>query len=149
MFLTLSEAVTGNRLTVAGAFNKWMTPVGLILLLLTGVGPLLAWRRASFSNIGPQFVVPGVAGLAAGAGDRLPRFHPLSGLCFALCGFVVGTIGAGVLQGRGDPQPQHRHDLFRAVGLREEHAATAATSCTWHRAHLLRVRRQCASSTSR
>src|SRR5712675_2052043 len=68
MFPTLSEAVTGTRLTVAGAFfNKWMTPVGLILLVLTGVGPLLAWRRSSFSNIAPQFMVPGAAGLAAGA----------------------------------------------------------------------------------
>src|SRR6267142_1996914 len=37
MFPTLSEAVTGERLTVAGAFfNKWMTPVGLVLLCLTG-----------------------------------------------------------------------------------------------------------------
>src|SRR2546428_4578114 len=37
MFPTLSEAVTGERLTVAGAFfNKWMTPVGLVLLMLTG-----------------------------------------------------------------------------------------------------------------
>src|SRR5438874_3688047 len=41
MFPTLSEAVTGERLTVAGAFfNKWMAPVGLVLLLLTGIGPL-------------------------------------------------------------------------------------------------------------
>src|SRR3982751_1715838 len=68
MFPTLSEAVTGNRLTVAGPFfNKWMTPVGLILLMLTGVGPLLAWRRSSLANIGPQFVWPGAAGLAAAA----------------------------------------------------------------------------------
>src|SRR6187200_2179436 len=45
MFPTLSEAITGNRLTVAGPFfNKWMAPIGLILLFLTGVGPLLAWR---------------------------------------------------------------------------------------------------------
>src|SRR5437762_2445670 len=59
MFPTLSEAVTGTRLTVAGPFfNKWMTPVGLILLMLTGVGPLLAWRRSSFSNIAPQFMWP-------------------------------------------------------------------------------------------
>src|SRR4051812_18433789 len=67
MFPTLSEAVTGERLTVAGAFfNKWMAPVGLILLLLTGVGPLLAWRRSSFSNIAPQFLGPTAAGLTAG-----------------------------------------------------------------------------------
>src|SRR6478735_11796805 len=55
MFPTLSEAITGERLTVAGPFfNKWMTPVGLVLLCLTGVGPLLAWRRSSLSNIAPQ-----------------------------------------------------------------------------------------------
>src|SRR5207244_13488910 len=52
MFPTLSEAVTGERLTVAGAFfNKWMAPVGLVMLLLTGIGPLLAWRRSSVRNL--------------------------------------------------------------------------------------------------
>ena len=45
MFPTLSEAVTGERLTVAAPFfNRWMLPIGLLLLLLTGIGPLLAWR---------------------------------------------------------------------------------------------------------
>src|SRR6202166_4291865 len=40
MFPTLSEAVRGERLTVAAPFyTKWMAPVGLILLFLTGVGP--------------------------------------------------------------------------------------------------------------
>src|SRR5262249_9750396 len=71
MFPTLSEAVTGERLTVAGAFfNKWMTPVGLALLMLTGVGPLLAWRRSTVKNLRDQFVVPVVAGLAAGSVAR-------------------------------------------------------------------------------
>jgi len=95
MFPTLSEAVTGERLTVAGPFfNKWMTPVGLVLLLLTGVGPLLAWRRSSFTNIAPQFMWPVTAGVAAGALSMFVYKIPIwpSGLCFALCGFVVGTI---------------------------------------------------------
>src|SRR5207237_4849751 len=48
MFPTLSQAVTGDRLTVAGPFfNKWMIPIGLIMLLLTGIGPLLAWRKTT------------------------------------------------------------------------------------------------------
>src|SRR6266566_1616538 len=43
MFPTLSEAVTGERLTVGPPFfNKWMRPIGLMLLVLTGTGPLLA-----------------------------------------------------------------------------------------------------------
>src|SRR6266446_1090136 len=45
MFPTLSEAVNGHRLTVATPFfNKWMVPIGLVMLLLTGIGPMMAWR---------------------------------------------------------------------------------------------------------
>src|SRR5262252_5018049 len=59
MFPTLSEAVTGERLTVAGPFfNKWMAPIGLALLLLSGIGPLLAWRKSSLANIRQQFMFP-------------------------------------------------------------------------------------------
>ena len=51
MFPTLSEAIKGERLTVAAPFyNKWMAPVGLILLLLTGIGPLLGWRKSTLLN---------------------------------------------------------------------------------------------------
>src|SRR6266496_5154608 len=56
MFPTLSEAVTGNRIAVAQPFfNKWMLPIGFILLFLTGVGPLLAWRKSTASNLRDQF----------------------------------------------------------------------------------------------
>src|SRR5438309_8654363 len=67
MFPTLSEAVTGERLTVAGAFfNKWMTPVGLVLLVLTGIGPLLAWRRSTITNLVESIMWPAIGGLVAG-----------------------------------------------------------------------------------
>src|SRR5437764_2407788 len=59
MFPTLSEAVTGERLTVAAPFfNKWMAPIGLILLFLTGVGPLLAWRKSTVNSLRHQFAWP-------------------------------------------------------------------------------------------
>src|SRR6266700_5147955 len=59
MFPTLSEAVTGERITVGPPFfNKWMVPIGLILLFLTGVGPLIAWRKASASHLRYQFAFP-------------------------------------------------------------------------------------------
>src|SRR5919202_5296989 len=59
MFPTLSEAVTGERITVATPFfNKWMVPIGLVLLLLTGIGPLLAWRKSTFKNLVDQFLFP-------------------------------------------------------------------------------------------
>src|SRR5687768_6978453 len=69
MFPTLSEAVTGERLTVGPPFfNKWMLPIGLALLALTGVGPLLAWRKSTVSNLVDQFLYPVVfAFVVAGA----------------------------------------------------------------------------------
>src|SRR5687767_15737462 len=64
MFPTLSEAITGERITIGPPFfNRWMVPIGLILLLLTGVGPLLAWRKTSISNLKFQFMWPVTAGL--------------------------------------------------------------------------------------
>src|SRR5213596_944294 len=66
MFPTLSEAVTGERITVGPPFfNKWMLPIGLTLLLLTGVGPLLAWRRSTIANIRNQFLWPTLSGVVA------------------------------------------------------------------------------------
>ena len=107
MFPTLSEAIRGERLTVAAPFfNKWLTPVGLILLFLTGVGPLLAWRKSSLANVTHQFFWPTAAGVAATAGvvfAGVPLWS--SGLCFGLCAFVTWTIlqefwrGARVRQG--------------------------------------------------
>src|SRR5438093_2237030 len=52
MFPTLSEAITGERITVGPPFfNKWMLPIGLVLLFLTGIGPLLAWRKSTIRNL--------------------------------------------------------------------------------------------------
>ena len=94
MFPTLSEAIMGERLTVGPPFfNKWMLPIGLILLLLTGIGPLLAWRKSTMVNLRDQFLWPvvsalAVGGLFVGLGFRIW----VSGACFALCAFVAGTI---------------------------------------------------------
>ncbi len=101
MFPTLSEAVTGERLTVGPPFfNKWMLPVGLALLVLTGVGPLLAWRRSTTANLVDQFMWPvAIAILVSGAlvasGVRVWS----SGICFAMCAFVFGTIGQEFIRG--------------------------------------------------
>jgi cytochrome c-type biogenesis protein CcmF len=94
MFPTLSEAVTGTRITVAQPFyNKWMAPIGLILLFLSGAGPLLAWRKTTMSNLRQQFLLP--VGLFVVTLAALKAFGLAiwaSGLCFALCAYVTGTI---------------------------------------------------------
>ena len=120
MFPTLSEAVTGERLTVlAPFFNKWMLPIGLLLLLLTGVGPLLAWRKSTVRNLRDQFLVPVVVALAvAGSLVALGVRVWTSGICFALCGFVIGTIGQEFWRGARVRQTATGTDLFTAlIGL--------------------------------
>ncbi len=94
MFPTMSEALTGTRLTVAAPFyTKWMVPVGLILLFLTGTGPLLAWRKSTTQNLRDSFVWPTVAALlTVGTLKALGIDLWSSGLCFGLCAFVGGTM---------------------------------------------------------
>jgi cytochrome c-type biogenesis protein CcmF len=101
MFPTLSEAVTGERLTVGPPFfNKWMLPIGLLLLVLTGVGPLLAWRKSTRSNLVDQFLGPAVfACLVAGALVAFGVRVWSSGICFALVAFVFGTITQEFIRG--------------------------------------------------
>jgi cytochrome c-type biogenesis protein CcmF len=120
MFPTLSEAITGQRLTVAAPFfNKWLTPIGLFLLLLTGVGPLLAWRKASVTNFIDQFLWPTVAFVAT-AGAMLALRIPFwaSGLCFAICGFVTATITQEFWRGAKVRRKNTGTDILTAlVGL--------------------------------
>jgi cytochrome c-type biogenesis protein CcmF len=120
MFPTLSEAVRGERLTVGPSFfNKWMTPVGFILLFLTGVGPLLAWRKSSLSTMWHQFMWPSLFAVATGVGmAALGVGFWASGLCFALCAFVTVTIGQEFVRGAFVRQEATGTDVFTAlVGL--------------------------------
>lgn len=66
LFPILSEAVKGTKVTVGPPFfNQVNIPLGVALLLLTGIGPLIAWRRASPANLKRQFAVPVAAGVFA------------------------------------------------------------------------------------
>ncbi len=120
MFPTLSEAVRGERLTIGPPFfNKWMTPVGLVLLFLTGIGPLLAWRKSSFANLRQSLLWP-VAGAVVAGGGTTALGVPFwaSGLCFALCGLVAGTILQEFWRGAAVRKRTTGTDLFTAlVGL--------------------------------
>ncbi len=59
MFPILSEAARGERITVGeGYYEQVAMPIGIALLILTGVGPLIAWRKASAAQLRRRFVVP-------------------------------------------------------------------------------------------
>ena len=121
MFPTLSEAVTGERLTVGPPFfDQWMPPIGLFLLFLTGVGPLLAWRKTTLTSLRNQFLFPTLSGLAAaGAYLALIGFKVWPSLvCFSLCAFVLGTIAQEFWRGTRVRQGNTRSDFLTAlIGL--------------------------------
>ncbi len=59
MYPTISEALFSERISVTQVwFNQWMGPLGLIILFLTGSGPLLAWRRTTKRNLIKNFKLP-------------------------------------------------------------------------------------------
>ena len=67
VFPVLSEWVRGVKITVGPPFfNKVNAPLGLILLFLTGVGPLIAWRRAGWQSVRRNLVPPLTVGFACG-----------------------------------------------------------------------------------
>src|SRR2546427_7115 len=87
LFPILSEAVRGTKITVgAPFFNRVNVPLGLLLLALTGIGPLIAWRKASTANLRRQFVAPLVTGaftILALAAPGMPDPYPLVALGLA------------------------------------------------------------------
>jgi cytochrome c-type biogenesis protein CcmF len=120
MFPTITEAINGERITVGPPFfNQWMAPVGLVLLFLTGVGPMMAWRKTSAASMVQQVLLPAVlsltvAGIVVALGVRVWS----SGICFALSAFVFGTIGQEFVRGAGVRQSATGADLLTAmIGL--------------------------------
>jgi len=94
VFPLLSEAVAGVQVSVgAPYFNAVTAPLFLLLVFLMGVGPLIAWRRASWDNLKRNFTWPTVAALAVGMGLFAGGVRSfLSLLGFTLCAFTVWTM---------------------------------------------------------
>ena len=68
LFPILSQAVRGTPYTVSRPYyDFFLRSFGLPLLLLMGIGPLVAWRRSSLRALGRTFLIPATAALAAGA----------------------------------------------------------------------------------
>jgi cytochrome c-type biogenesis protein CcmF len=65
-FPLISELFTGNKASLAAPwFDRYTTPLAILLVLFTGIGPLLAWRRVSWESAKRVFRVPLVVGLVA------------------------------------------------------------------------------------
>src|SRR6266540_3487777 len=101
-FPMLSELVRGETRTVGRPYyDFFLRTFGLPLLLLMGIGPLIAWRRASLRSLGRMFVLPagiavafGVALLAFGAGSSVPGL-----VAYTFCAFVLASIALEFVRG--------------------------------------------------
>jgi cytochrome c-type biogenesis protein CcmF len=103
LFPILSEWVRGTKVTVGPPFfNQVNIPIGLALLALTGIGPLIAWRRASPQNLKRQFAGPAAAGLITAVLLLALRFGDMyAGAAVALAAFVVATVVQEFYRGVG------------------------------------------------
>jgi cytochrome c-type biogenesis protein CcmF len=99
--------VQGTKATVgAPFFNRVNIPIALFLLLLTGIGPLLAWRRTSLESLRHSFALPAAAALATAVAlviggmrpwQDLSYFYALMSISMAV--FVAVTVGSEFVRG--------------------------------------------------
>ena len=117
LFPVISEAVSKEKISLDAAwFNQLMIPIGLFLLVLTGVGPLFAWRRTSAESLRRNFTVPGISSLVlvgalAAAGVR--NFYAL--ISFGFCLFVAITIVMEFFRGARQIAAKNQMNLAHAV----------------------------------
>ena len=121
-FPILSEWVRGSKITVGPPFfNTVNVPLGLLLLALTGIGPLIAWRKASVSNLRRQFLGPAIAGISAAAILlALGMRNGYALVAYLLAAFVAGTIAQEFWKGIGARRSIHGESvpvaLMRLIG---------------------------------
>ena len=143
-FPLISEQFTDEKVTMGPPiFNLVNIPWALALLFLTGVGPLIAWRKASAANLKRSFTVPLLVGLWALIGtvilnfracfesirglgsaiatldvramfEQLEAFYPP--LTFAIGAFVLATLGLELRRAIRARRRQHGESAPRAFG---------------------------------
>jgi cytochrome c-type biogenesis protein CcmF len=93
IFPVLAEAVRGVKASVgAPFFNKVTVPLAYALLLLMGIGPLIAWRRTSWDNLKRNFSYPVLAATVVPSTTLLWTRNLYALISFSVCAFVIGTI---------------------------------------------------------
>jgi cytochrome c-type biogenesis protein CcmF len=96
-FPLISELFTGSKSSLAAPwFDRYTTPLAIVLVLFTGIGPLLAWRRVSWASAKRVFRVPAIAAAAVGVGLALltdAASSPWAVALFVFAAFALVGIG--------------------------------------------------------
>jgi cytochrome c-type biogenesis protein CcmF len=103
-FPLISEAVTGREASVGPPwFDRYTVPLALVLVLLSGIGPVIAWRRATAANTRRTFLVPTAAAgavlvalVAAGVTESVTAL-----LMFVFAAFVIAVVAQELWRGVG------------------------------------------------
>lgn len=95
-FPLISELFTGNKASLAAPwFDRYTTPLAILLVLFTGIGPLLAWRRISWNAAKRAFVGPAIVALVAGvvlAGTTDAARRPWALALFIFASFALAGL---------------------------------------------------------
>jgi cytochrome c-type biogenesis protein CcmF len=120
LFPVITEYTMGEKISVDKPFfDRVNIPIALFLLLLTGVGPLIAWRRSSFDSLKRAFKWPTIIGVGVSVAlMALGMRHIYALVSFALCAFVVVTIATEFWKGaRAIATKSGQNLLFAMVDL--------------------------------
>jgi cytochrome c-type biogenesis protein CcmF len=103
-FPLISEALTGTKVSVGPpAFRPFVVPLALVLVLLSGIGPIIAWRRVTAANLRRNFTIP----VAVGAGTVVVLIfaggstssRPFALIMFGLGAFVLTSVAQEIWRG--------------------------------------------------
>jgi cytochrome c-type biogenesis protein CcmF len=116
LFPIITEAVRGEKITVGPPFfNAVNIPLGLLLLLLTGIGPLIAWRRASVANLQRQFLGPVIALITAPFILLIFGMRDVTAIiAYAFAAFVAMTVVQEFYKGIGARRRMYKEGVAQA-----------------------------------
>src|SRR6478736_1350399 len=117
LFPVITEAITGEKISVdTPFFNRINIPIAMGLLLLTGVGPLIAWRRSSVESLKKAFMIPALMGVVVSLGlfvMGVRHFYALMSL--GLCAFVLATVTIEFFKGASAISSKNSTNFFKAM----------------------------------
>ena len=117
LFPVIMEALTKEKETIdAPYYNRVNVPIALFLLFLTGVGPLIAWRRSSLDSLRRAFMVPALVGVVTVIALLVAGVtHAAALMSFGLCAFVLSTIALEFWKGSRAIQAKEKIALPHAA----------------------------------